>query len=296
MRANLAPKARRARLRERVGVRASRSGSRRLRRAPRPAASRSRRRSRGWARGRRRSRRPARSRPPRRPSATVVGLMPPSTWMSTSRPRRSISARSARIFGTTSSMNFCPEKPGLTVISSTMSRSASTGSTTSIGDAGRSATAAFFPSERMCATVFVQVGHRLDVHVDEVGARARERLDEAIRLDDHQVEVERQRRRRAERLHDRRADRDVRDELAVHHVDVNHVGARHLDRLHLFAQSRRNQRPGSTARYGGGACISGGTYINDGVAAIDRVRRGVFSVNRASGPGRSCRCRPRRCR
>ena len=55
-------------------------------------------------------------------------------------------------------MNSCPEKPGLTVISSTMCRSARTGSTTSIGDAGRSATAAFFPSERMCATVFARSG------------------------------------------------------------------------------------------------------------------------------------------
>ena len=180
---------------------------------------------------------PARSRPPRRPSTTVDGLMPPSTWMSTSRSRRSISARSATIFGTTSSMNFCPEKPGLTVISSTMSRSASTGSTTSIGDAGAERDGGLLPERSDVRDGGRQIGHRLGVHVDEVGARAREVLQVAVGLDDHQVEIERNRRRLADRLHDRGTQRDVRDELAVHDVDVDHVGARRRDRLHLFAQA-----------------------------------------------------------
>ena len=41
----------------------------------------------------------------------------------------------------------------------------------------------------------------------------------------------------ADRLDDGGPDGDVRDELPVHHVDVKHVGAGDLDRLHLFAQS-----------------------------------------------------------
>src|SRR5206468_3560661 len=51
----------------------------------------------------------------------VWGSMPPSTSMSTDRPRRSISARSSRIFGTTASMNFWPPKPGFTDMTRTMS-------------------------------------------------------------------------------------------------------------------------------------------------------------------------------
>src|SRR5262249_13311339 len=46
---------------------------------------------------------------------------------------------------------------------------------------------------------------------------------------DDQVDVERQLRRLADRGDDERADRDVRHEPAVHHVDVELVGAAGLD-------------------------------------------------------------------
>ena len=42
---------------------------------------------------------------------------------------------------------------------------------------------------------------------------------------DHQVDVERQRRGAPDRLHDVGSDREVRDEVAVHHVEVQPIGA-----------------------------------------------------------------------
>ena len=39
-------------------------------------------------------------------------------------------------------------------------------------------------------------------------------------------------------FHDQRADRDVGDEVPVHHVYVNQSGASALGRLYLFAESR----------------------------------------------------------
>ena len=82
----------------------------------------------------------------------------------------------------------------------------------------------------------VQVGRRLDVHADDVGARVRELLDVALGLDDHEVDVERQLGRRAHGPHDERADGDVGDEAAVHDVDVDVVGAGGLGGAHLLGQ------------------------------------------------------------
>ena len=91
-----------------------------------------------------------------------------------SRPQRAI-------FGTTPSMNRWPPKPGLTVISSTMSRSPST----------RRARRAAWRVQRHAGLLAeardllhraVQVRQRLDVHADEVGARAREVLEVALGL------------------------------------------------------------------------------------------------------------------
>jgi hypothetical protein len=46
----------------------------------------------------------------------------------------------------------------------------------------------------------------------------------AVRILDHQVTVERQRRVLAQRLDDGQAEREVRDEMVVHHVDMHPVG------------------------------------------------------------------------
>ena len=53
---------------------------------------------------------------------------------------------------------------------------------------------------------------------------------------DHQVDVEHFLGVRAQRLHDRGSDSDVRDEMPVHHVDMNPVGAGGVDGAHLLAE------------------------------------------------------------
>ena len=77
--------------------------------------------------------------------------MPPSHSSAQERPRSAIQPRSVSILGIMSAINFCPPKPGSTVITSTMSSSSSHGSTASAAVAGLSATAAIFPAARMAA-------------------------------------------------------------------------------------------------------------------------------------------------
>ncbi len=83
----------------------------------------------------------------------------------------------------------------------------------------------------------VQVAARLDVHADEVGARAREVVDVAIGIFDHEVHVERLLRGLAHRRDHDGADGQVGHEAAVHHVDVDVIGAGSVDRAHLFGEA-----------------------------------------------------------
>ena len=71
----------------------------------------------------------------------------------------------------------------------------------------------------------VQVRHSLLVHRDLVRPCGDEVRDEAFRLHDHQVHVQREARVGAYRLDDERADGEVRDETPVHDVDVDVVRA-----------------------------------------------------------------------
>ena len=66
-----------------------------------------------------------------------------------------------------------------------------------------------------------------------------ERVDVAIGLADHQVDVERHRDDALERGDDRRSDRDVRDEMTVHHVDVDQIGAAAFDGGNRLAERRK---------------------------------------------------------
>ena len=70
-----------------------------------------------------------------------------------------------------------------------------------------------------------------------VGAGAREGLEVALRLDDHQMDVERLGGRLANRRDDQGAEADVGDEAAVHDVDVDPVGAGRVDGTHLFGEA-----------------------------------------------------------
>ena len=84
----------------------------------------------------------------------------------------------------------------------------------------------------------VQMRQHFHVDRDHRGAGVGERLDVAVRLLNHQVHIERDGGDAPKRFHDRRTHRDVRDEVAVHHVDVYEIGAAALGRGDRVAQGR----------------------------------------------------------
>ena len=69
---------------------------------------------------------------------------------------------------------------------------------------------------------------RLDVHRQVRRAGFRKFVNELVWVGDHQVDVEREGRDFANGFDDRRADRQVWDEMSVHHVHVKQIGARLL--------------------------------------------------------------------
>jgi hypothetical protein len=71
----------------------------------------------------------------------------------------------------------------------------------------------------------------LGVHRDDVGPGVGECLNIFLGFDDHEVDINHLLGRCADCFHDRRANRDVGHETAVHDIDVNPVGACLVDRL-----------------------------------------------------------------
>jgi hypothetical protein len=61
-------------------------------------------------------------------------------------------------------------------------------------------------------------------------------LAKAIDRRDHQMHVEDFPGHRPDRRHHRRTESDVGHEMPVHHVDMDPVGARFIDRAHLLAE------------------------------------------------------------
>ena len=83
----------------------------------------------------------------------------------------------------------------------------------------------------------VQVGAGLGVDQDVIGAGLDEVVDERIHGGDHQVDVEGQARVRAQAGDDRGAETDVGDEMTVHHVEMEPVGAGGLDGADLLGEA-----------------------------------------------------------
>ena len=209
------------------------------------------------------------------------------------RPRVDPAPELPRSCASTPGMNFWPPKPGLTLITSTWSTSPSTGSTADAGVAGFSTTHALRAGLADLREGAVQVRAGLDVHADAVGARARRRpRASAPAPRSSGARRAGSRRRRAERLDHDGPDRQVRDEVAVHHVDVDPVGAGALDRARPPRRAGRSRRRGSTARCGRAArscararaarrrsrrCRGGG-----GRCAGSRRRRGAAAGTRAA--------------
>ena len=82
----------------------------------------------------------------------------------------------------------------------------------------------------------VRAGFGMDGN--DVRAGLRESIEERVDGRDHQMDVERLVQCAAECLHHGRADREVRHEMAIHHVDVDPVRARFVDRAHFLAELR----------------------------------------------------------
>jgi len=83
----------------------------------------------------------------------------------------------------------------------------------------------------------MQIDVSFPVDQKRIGARVRELLQKRVRIRNHQVRFERQPCQRPQRLHDRRAKRNVRNEMAVHDVDVDAVRAGAFGFGHLFAET-----------------------------------------------------------
>ncbi len=129
-----------------------------------------------------------------------------------------------------------PPKPGLTDMVSTRSRSSSTYSSTLGGVEGLSATPGSGAGLPDLGEDALQMHAGLGVDGDEIGPRPGIGLDPALRLLDHQVEVEREPGALLDGLDDGRSDRQVGDEVAVHDVHVDLVRAGGLDQRHGVAE------------------------------------------------------------
>ena len=175
----------------------------------------------------------------------VATLMPPSISSSTASPRSSTIWRAARILSSTSGMNDWPPKPGWTLMNSRMSISSRYGSTTSSGVSGLCTS----PTRMPCARIRSNSGRgspSSTCTVQESAPAFGEVVEQVARVVDHQVAVEVEVGARAQALHDRCADREVRHEVPVHHVDVQEIGLRSdpLDLVGQLGEVRREDRRG----------------------------------------------------
>ncbi len=82
----------------------------------------------------------------------------------------------------------------------------------------------------------MQVRPGLDMHGDDIGAGLGEGFEMRVAGRDHQMHVEDLFRSRADRLHHIGAKGDVRNEMPVHHVKVDPVGAGRVDGADFLAE------------------------------------------------------------
>ena len=76
------------------------------------------------------------------------------------------------------------------------------------------------------------------MHCDDVGAGLRELGDVGVDRRNHQVHIKGQRRAVAQGRDHIGADRNVRNEMAVHDIDMDVIGARFVNGLHFVAEAR----------------------------------------------------------
>ena len=179
-------------------------------------------------------------------NAAFSAFSPPSTSIHGSSLRDSQSRRSSRIFGNISGRNFCPPNPGLTVITRIMSQRCSNVLDERDGTRRVKHRTGLLTELANLRQRAMEVHCRRWLRLNEqmIGAGFGKIAEIALWFDDHQVHIERLGRRTAHRVHDRRAEGDVRHEPAIHDVDMNPIGAG-LDRrrglLRRAAADRRQE-------------------------------------------------------
>ena len=135
----------------------------------------------------------------------------------------------------------------------------------------------------------VQVRARLVVHADPVGARLAECGDELVGVLDHQVAIQRQFGRLAQRLHHRRPQCDVGHKVAVHHVHMDGRAAAALGCGDCVPQMGEVCRQNGWQQFNHGASVSAlesrfqPAAAGTGSAALRATREMARSSNFAGG-------------
>ena len=156
--------------------------------------------------------------------------------MSIGRPPASAVTR--RILSSAAGMNFWPPQPGLTDITSTRSTRSITCSIVSTGVPGFIVTPAFLPSARIACSERCRCGpaSTWTVMMSAPALAKASRCGSTgaiIRCTSKRLLAD-----RADRLHHVRSEGDHRHEMAVHHVEMDPVGAGGLDRADLLGELR----------------------------------------------------------
>ena len=83
----------------------------------------------------------------------------------------------------------------------------------------------------------MEMGTGFDMDCNVIRPGRHKLRNELIRIRDHQVHVERNLRHFLDRLDYRRADRKVRHEMSVHHIDMEQVGTGSFDSRNFVGQA-----------------------------------------------------------
>ena len=184
--------------------------------------------------------------------AIFPDVTPPSISILNPSPARGGSGPRARTLSSARGMNCCPPNPGFTLMTSTKSTTSSTSSSVPTGVAGLITTpAAALAADHPQGPVQVRAGFLMNR--DQVGAGLDKGGRVAIRVGDHQVNVELHFGHLPQPVDQRRPHRHVGNKVPVHDVDVQH---RHSAPLHLAISSPRRAK--SAEKIDGTISIIGG--------------------------------------
>src|SRR6202050_304988 len=129
---------------------------------------------------------------------------------------------------------------------------------------------------------FGNIGTNFAVDRDRIGTRFDEYLEIFFRLADHQMRIERKRGDLSNRLQHRHTHRDVGHEMAVHHVEMDQVSARPLDRANLLAHAIEIRRQYRGSDFVGLRHLSKDSACESHPQSF-RERRGVRLTARSQG-------------